>query len=51
VLDDVIANNVPCQLNLLKELLRDNLFFVNNFVNQKVVHYLATHYTAATHLP
>jgi hypothetical protein len=51
ILDDVIANNEPCQLSLLKELLRDNLFFVNNFVNQQVVHYLATHYTASTHHP
>jgi hypothetical protein len=46
VLDDVIANNEPCQLNLLKELLRENHFFVNNFVNREVIQYLTTHYIA-----
>lgn len=45
ILDDVIANNEPCQLNLLKELLRDNSFFVNNFVNEQVISYLTNHYT------
>jgi hypothetical protein len=34
ILDDVISNKEVCQLNLLKELLRDNEFFVNNFVNK-----------------
>ena len=45
ILDDVIANNEPGQLNLLKELLRDNSFFVNNFVNERVITYLTNHYT------
>jgi len=34
ILDDVIAADIHCQLNLLKELLLDNDFFINNFVSQ-----------------
>jgi len=34
ILDDVIAADIDCQLNLLKELLLDNDFFINNFVSQ-----------------
>ena len=34
ILDDVIAADIDCQLNLIKELLLDNDFFINNFVSQ-----------------
>ena len=44
ILDDVITGNEPCQLNLLKELLKDNEFFVNDFVTREIVEYLTNHY-------
>ena len=47
----MIANNEACQLNLLKELLRDNTFFVNNFINQQVVQYLAQSFIAKAEGP
>lgn len=45
ILDDVITKNEDCQLNLLKELLKDNAFFVDNFVNSTIIEYLTEHYT------
>jgi hypothetical protein len=45
ILEDVIANNEPCQLSLLKELLRENAFFVDNFVTHTIIEHLTDHYT------
>ena len=45
ILEDVISNDVDCQLSLLKELLHDNDFFINNFVNQDIVAYLTSCFT------
>lgn len=45
ILDDVIASNIDCQLNLLKQLLQDNDFFVNNFVTKDIVEYLTSCFT------
>ena len=42
ILDDVIHNNQLCQFNLIKELLKDNYFFVNNFVNKEIIEYLTS---------
>lgn len=42
VLDDVIAADIDCQLNLLKELLLDNDFFISNFVSQEIIEYLTS---------
>ena len=40
VFEDVIQNNEPNHLKMLKELLEENDFFVNNFVTEKLLNYL-----------
>lgn len=40
VFEDVIQNNEPSHLKMLKELLEENDFFVTNFVSEKLIQYL-----------
>ncbi len=46
ILEDVITNDVECQLNLLKELLEDNDFFISNFVSKEIIGYLTSCFQA-----
>ena len=41
VIEDVLTENQPSQLNLLKELFRENEFLVKNFVTDSLVHKLS----------
>lgn len=40
VFEDVIQNNEPNHLKMLKELLEENDFFINNFVTERLLNYL-----------
>lgn len=40
VFEDVINSNEPSHLRMLKELLEENHFFVNNFVTERLLNYL-----------
>jgi hypothetical protein len=40
VFEDIINNNEKDHLNMIKELLLDNEFFVQNFVSEKLLKYL-----------
>jgi len=40
VFEDVINNNEPSHLKMLKELLEDNDFFVTNFISERLLSYL-----------
>lgn len=48
ILEDVISENVPCQLALMKELLEDNQFFTSNFITEEIIEYLTTCFSSKT---